>query len=155
MRSLRRRRHLQDPDLDWPYVHLVRELCLDRPIEPEQRRALVREGLLGEDGALDPSLAAVVRAAVRGEDRLLRLDSPFTHSLDRAMADYLCARTFIRGHLEDAAAEAFLSSDPSRDAEQEFRERTTPAVPPPHMPPPWTDREADRRDRPADDLPPH
>lgn len=139
--------YLEDTEQDWHYLPLLRRVCFGLPVDPEQRRALARERLTEPDGTVDAALLAVVRAAVRGEGEHLRLESPFTDPVDRAMADYRRAQTYLRGHLDDP--DTFLTADPTRDAEHRYREST--------KPPPtggWADREGDRGDQAPDGLPP-
>ena len=109
------RSHLESPDLEWDGVYHLREVCLGRPIEPEQERALVAGGLLAPDGRPDPVLGAVVRAAVRGEGRVLHLDSPFTDPVDRAVADFLAARDYLAVELAPDAFAALAAPDPLPD----------------------------------------
>lgn len=140
--------YADDPGLEWEMLHLLRAACLGRRLEPEQLRALVSERLLESGGAVDPTLNAVVLSAVRGEGRVLHLESPFTEPLDRAMADYIRSREYVRAHLDPAAAEAFLAQDPVQDSFERYRDATHPGTN-------WRAREADRRAPPPDDTPPH
>ena len=95
--------YLEDPDSEWDLAFYLREVCLGRPIDPEQTRALIAEKLLNPDGSPDPGMEAVVLSAVRGEGRALHLATPFTDPLERAMAEFIMAREYIRGHLEAAS----------------------------------------------------
>jgi len=103
--------YLTDPDSDWNLLYYLREVSLGRSIEPEQQRALIKALLLEPDGSLDPSMEAVVLSAVRGEGQLLHIDSPFTNSLDRAMAEFVNARAYVRSYLDEAEAKAFFYDD--------------------------------------------
>jgi hypothetical protein len=131
--------HLADPDSDWDVVYHLRQVCLGHPIEPEQTRALIREKVLMPDGSLDPVLEAVVLSSVRGEGRNLHLDSPFTDSLDRAMAEFINAREYIRSRMEVPEAEGFIADDPTKQIRDSLRSKK------------WTD---DRKP-PSDEFPPH
>lgn len=103
--------HQELPDLEWDAVYHLREVCLGRPLEPEQTRTLVHEGLLTPDGRVDPVLRAVVLAGVRGEGRVLHLDSPFTNPLDRAVADFVRAHDYLAAHLPPVEAEELFRDD--------------------------------------------
>lgn len=131
--------YLSDPDSDWDIVYYLREVCLGRRIEPEQTKALIKEQLLLPDGSVDPAMEAVVLSAVRGEGRVLHIGSPFTDSLDRAMAEFVNARNFVRSQLDEPDAEAFLRDDPARHALDLLK--------PPKK---WTERQSERTDPPSD-----
>ena len=131
--------YLEYPDLEWDGVYYLREVCLGRPIEPEQTRTLVREQLLRDDGSVDPAMQAVVLSAVRGEGRVLHIESPFTAPLDRSVAEYLIARDYVRSHFDDANARAIFNYDPVG--------RTLDLLPRPKT---WTGREDDRTDPPGE-----
>jgi hypothetical protein len=118
--------YLEDPSLEWDMVHLLRQVCLGNTIDPEQTRALVREKLLQPDGTVEPILEAIVLSAVRGEGRLLRLESPFTDPLDRATAEFFLAREYVRNHMEAPDATAFLTHDPLQKSFEEYRKGTDP-----------------------------
>lgn len=132
-------------DGEWNPLYLLRELCLGRPLAPEQLRDLRAEQLVTPAGEPIDGLRAVVLSAVRGEGRALRLDSPFTDPLDRAMADYLIARHFIRAHLDEPEATAFLADDPVQTALDHARRATGPGG--------WADRESDRPPPPPNSPP--
>jgi hypothetical protein len=136
--------YLADPDSEWDIVNYLREVCLGRPIEPEQTLALVREQLLSPDGSVDSAMQAVVLSSVRGEGRLLHLVSPFTDPLDRAVAEFLMARDYIRSYLSPGEAKSVLEDDSVEKGLGLLRRARK-----------WTDREADRTSPPPDDLPPH
>lgn len=106
------RSFLEHQDTEWDVVYYLRELCLGRSIEPEQKRCLVREGLLSATGDLDPDLRSVVLSAVRGEGRVLTVSSPFTDAADRAVAEFLNARHYITCFLDEAEAKQLLAGDP-------------------------------------------
>lgn len=136
--------HLAVLDSEWDVVYHLREVCLGRPLEPEQTRALVRERVLAPDGTVDPAMRAVVLSAVRGEGRVLHLESPFTDATDRALAEFLMSRDHILCYLDEADAKAVFD-DPVMRALQSG---------PPKDPKRWTEREDNRTDPPGD-LPPH
>lgn len=131
--------HLAEPDSEWDMVFYLREVCLGRPIDPEQTRALVHERLLAPDGTVEPAMRAVVLSAVRGEGRVLHLASPFTDATDRALAEFLTARNYVHSYLSDAEAQAVFD-DPVFRALQNPPKR-------------WTERQDERTDPPGD-LPP-
>jgi hypothetical protein len=87
---------------EWDVVYHLREVCLGRQIDPEPERFLVREGWLRKDRTVDPMLKSVVLSSVRGEGRLLHLDSPYTDSLDRALAQFFMAREQLLAQLDPA-----------------------------------------------------
>lgn len=140
--------YLEDPSLEWDVLPLLRRVCLGETLDPEQTRALGHEQLLQPDGSVEPVLKAVVLAAVRGEGQLLHIDSPFTDPLDRAMADYFCAREYVRTRMEPAAAAAFFARDPLQQSFEKYRNATDTGTK-------WTNRGTDRQSGPSDDLPPH
>ncbi|QJW98485.1 hypothetical protein [Frigoriglobus tundricola] len=113
--------------MEWDGLYFLREVCLGRPIDPEPSATLVHERLLEPDGTPDPVMCAVVLASVRGCGRELHLDSPFTDSLDRALAEFVHARNMIRSDMETAPAEAFIQHDPVEDGLKRLRN----APPPP------------------------
>jgi hypothetical protein len=102
--------YLESPDSEWNLVYYLRQLCLGREVEPEQRAALAREALIGEDGRVDPVLNAVMLSAVRGEERLLHLDSPFVDVQDRLITEFLVARD----ELPREVLAAIAAEDPGR-----------------------------------------
>jgi hypothetical protein len=128
--------YLAEPDSEWDVVYYLREVCLGRPIDPEQTRALVHEKLLAPDGSVDPAMRAVVLSAVRGEGRVLHLASPFTDPTDRALSEFLTARDHIQSYLSDSEVKTVLD-DPVQRALKTPPKR-------------WTDREGKRTDPPPD-----
>ena len=66
---------LTNTDSEWDLLYYLREVCLGRSIEREQRNALAEAGLLNRDGSLDPAMRGVALAAIRGEGRTLHLES--------------------------------------------------------------------------------
>jgi hypothetical protein len=86
-------------DLEWDVVYHLREVCLGRSIDREPERFLIREGFLLEDGTVEPGLRSVVLSSVRGEERQLHLDSPFTDHVDRALAEFFGSREILLAHL--------------------------------------------------------
>jgi len=102
---------MEDPDQEWDMVYFLRQVCMGREIEPEPKRALIRERLLQSDGTPAPDMKAVVLSSVRGEDRAIHISSPFTDPVDRAMADFIISREYIRANLPKAVAESFLADD--------------------------------------------
>lgn len=113
--------YLHDSDQEWDLIPLLRRLCLREEIDPVQLRALVRERLLRADGSVEPVLKDVVLSSVRGEDNLLRMESPFVNALDRVMGEYLLARGYLRCHLERDDAAAFLALDPVQNSLDRLR----------------------------------
>ncbi|MBY0456217.1 MAG: hypothetical protein K2V38_02650 [Gemmataceae bacterium] len=97
---------------EWDVVYHLREVCLGRPIDREPERTLIREGWLGEDGGVDPVLRSVVLAGIRGEGRQLRLDSPYTDPVDRALADFFLSREFLASQLDHADLPALFDKPP-------------------------------------------
>ena len=93
-------------------------------------------------GRIDPVLRSVVLAAVRGEGTVLRVDSPFTTSLERVLAELIHAKSYLRAHFPEEA-EQLLQSDPLGRLLK-------------HLPKPqgWREREQ-RTDEPPSALPPH
>lgn len=88
-------------DLEWDALYHLRELALDRSLDPQPLRALAREGLVGEDGRLDPEFRDVILSATDGVGRHLTLKSPFTDELDRALAEFQHARLCIAAAAND------------------------------------------------------
>ena len=142
--------YLESPDSEWNLIYYLRQLCLGREVELDQRAALTRESLIGNDGAIDPVLNAVILSAVRGEGRLLHLDSPFVDTQDRLIAEFLVARDELprevladitAGDLRRSVAEAIsdtpvppsvgLLPDKIRDI---LRQKTGGQQPPPEGP---------------------
>lgn len=103
---------LQSNEAEWDIVYHLREVCLGQVIEPEAERFLIHEGYLGRDGAVDPALRSVVLAAVRGEGRVLRVESPYVDPLDRARAEFLGAREQLLAQLDPAERAAVFDKPP-------------------------------------------
>jgi len=135
--------YLADPDSEWDVAYFLRELCLGREIEPEQMRALNVEGslLFDDTGELFPEMRAVVLSSLRGEGRQLHVASPFTDPLDRAIAQYMIARDYIRTRLDDHEAKSTLEYDPVDQELRRFRRHRK-----------WAERE-DEREPPGPPLP--
>lgn len=89
-------------------IYFLREVCLGRIIQPEQAQVLIQEQLLTDDGRVDPSMQAVVLSAVRGEGKKLHIISPFTDPLDRAIAEFVNARNYIRSYTDEPETKAIL-----------------------------------------------
>lgn len=160
------RSYLDLQDTEWDAVYYLREVCLGRSIEPEQAQTLARARLLHPDGTVDPVLRAVVLSAVRGQGRVLHLDSPFTDPLDQALANYAHACNTIESYLDPEQARSFFANSPLqlgdaiRDAAppippgftDEILRRMRQSNPPDGETPGWSDR-VNPPDHP-DDLPP-
>lgn len=99
----------------WSSVALLRKVCFDQPIEDEQRQSLQSQGFLNHDGEVDPVMREVVLASLRGTEKQLYLDSPFTEDWDRTLADLLNAREEIRVHLSPHEASELLMDEPVED----------------------------------------
>ncbi len=69
----------------------------------------------------------------------MHIVSPFTDPLDRAVAEYVTARDYIRTHLSDVEAKTVLDHDPVEQAFGMLRRSKK-----------WTDREDGRTDSPSD-----
>lgn len=123
-------------DNEWDVLYHLRELALGRPVEDIVRRSFARDGLLDPDGELDATFRDVILSSVRGQDRVLHLDSPFTDSLDRSLAEYVTARQDVE------AAAALRQLDPEQARTLLFPDRLDHA---PDARPP----------APAQDVPPH
>jgi hypothetical protein len=137
LRHMRLRAQLALEEEEWDVVYHLREICLGREIDPEPERFLIREGWLCEDGTADPALRSVVLSCVRGEGRLLHLDSPYTEPLDRALAEFFISREQLLAQLDPADAQILFEKpqhekgfDALREASREGPQ--TPAdIPPP------------------------
>jgi len=81
--------HLECPDTEWDAVFYLRMLCLGDAIEREQLTILRQEGLVEADGSVGETMKSIVLSSVRGEGRLLHLDSPFVDPEDRKIAIFL------------------------------------------------------------------
>lgn len=103
---------LQLDEDEWDVVYHLREVCLDRGIEPEVKQFLINEGYLGPDGSVDPALRSIVLAAVRGEGRVLRVESPYVDPLDRARAEFLGAREQLLAQLDPDERAAVFDKPP-------------------------------------------
>jgi hypothetical protein len=119
---------------EWDVLYSLRQLALGRQVDREPLGELVREGLATPDGRLDPGLRDVILSAVRGEDHRLRLESPFTDSLDRALAEFRGARDQLyaaidAGQLEPLSARQFLSPSRFHRAMDQLQEPTSPVPP--------------------------
>jgi hypothetical protein len=134
--------YLSNPDLEWDGVYYLREVCLGRPIEREQAQTLVREQLLLPNGKPDLAMQAVVLSAVRGEGRVLHLDSPFTDPTERAIADFLGARDYLRSYLSEEDIRAVSSHDSLGRVIDLLHESKK-----------WVDRNRDETELPGDTLP--
>jgi hypothetical protein len=99
----------------WSSAALLRKVCFDQPIEEEQRQTLQTQGLLNQEGEVDPVMREVVLASLRGTGKQLYLDSPFTEDWDRTLADLLNAREEIRTHLNPHQASELLMDEPVED----------------------------------------
>lgn len=117
-------------------VYLLRRACLGQAIDADHARALTGERLLRPDGTVEPVLREIVLSSVRGQGRLLHLDSPFTETLDRVMAEYIQSREYVRCSLPLREAEAFLASDPVERSVRRVLKATAPESN-------WTDRRDD------------
>ena len=123
-------------DGEWDVLHLLRQACLGQPLDPGQRLALAREGLLDGAGKIEPVLREVVLASVRGQGRVLYIDCPFVTHLDRAVAEFEGARDVIRTHLDDPqVAREYLQQDRLSDHidawRRHLRRGPSPGDPPP------------------------
>ncbi|MGL6075466.1 MAG: hypothetical protein ACRC8S_15025 [Fimbriiglobus sp.] len=128
-------------DEEWNLVPLLRQVCLGHKIDPDQTRALIRQELLLPNGTVEPVLKSVVLSAVRGEGQLLHLESPFTNPLDKAMAEYINSREFIRNSLSETEAKEFFAYDPVQEAYEKLKKATDPTQS-------WADRQGKRKDPP-------
>jgi hypothetical protein len=106
--------------LAWDPLPLLREVCLGKDIDPEQRREMAANGILPADGSVPDALRSVVLSAVRGHGKYLTVDCPFTDERDRILAEYELAREAVRSHLDPPVAAAFLRYDPTQTATDQF-----------------------------------
>jgi hypothetical protein len=134
-------------DLEWDPLYHLRAAAIGQPLDPAATRTFAQARLLNPDGTLDPGFRDVILSAVRGQDRALHLESPFTDQLDRALAEFARAREVITaaadlGQLDPDLVKAFLA--PSRfdralegltrlheDASRAAGEPPDPSIPPP------------------------
>lgn len=155
-------------DQEWDVLYYLRELALDRPVDDTVRRSFARDGLLGPDGGLDANFRDVILSGVRGQDRALYLESPFTDSLDRVLAEYALARRDVvaaanLGQLDTELARSFLAPDRFERAMDVLKDPTdvppsppeTPDIPP-HLEDPksFAERILKRSNPPSPDSPP-
>jgi hypothetical protein len=106
---------LDSPDSEWNLIYYLRQQCLGKTIDDEQRAALIREGLLEADGSASSAIEATVLSSVHGDGRILHLVSPFTEREDRMISEYIIARDELPEHVLDQIS----ASDPKlgiRDA---------------------------------------
>jgi hypothetical protein len=123
-------------DGEWDLLHLLRRACLGEPLDPGQRHALAREGLLDGEGGVNPVLRQVVLASVRGQDRGLYVDCPFVTALDRAVAEFEHSRQVIRTGVDDPqVATTYLTTDPLQDRLEAWRRHLRRNPPPDTSPP--------------------
>lgn len=111
-RALARLQDLLDcPDAEWDLAYHLRELCLGRPVDPQPLRTLTQERLVGPDGEVDPTLRAVVLAAVRGCGRVLHLEPPFVDRVDQRIAEFVAAREYLEVELASDEFANLLAGD--------------------------------------------
>lgn len=103
--------HLENPDAEWDAVPVLRQACLGRAVEPEKLRTLVEQKLAAPDGTVEPTMKAVVLAAVRGTGRVLHLESPFVDQADRMIAEFVAARDRLELELSSADFASLLRGD--------------------------------------------
>lgn len=127
--------HLQSNDAEWDVLYYLRELCLGRPIDNHQRFTLLKSGLLESDGELHPAVRDVVLSAVRGEDQMLHLESPFTSADDRAIAELINATTYVKIHVPPNEAEKWLKDHLGQRIDKVLNEFDTTNLPDPRMTP--------------------
>jgi hypothetical protein len=89
-------------DSEWDVVYHLRQVCLGHEIDREPKALLIQEGWLNKDGTPKPALRSVVLSSVRGEQRALHIDLPYTDPLDRALAEFFNNREFLLSELESA-----------------------------------------------------
>lgn len=112
-------------DLEWEPLYHLRQLALGKTIAPEAVQTFIRAGLLGSDGTLDNRFREIILSSIRGEDRDLHLESPFTEKLDRSLAEFVHAREVILaatdlGQLDPDMVKSFLSPSRFDKALEEF-----------------------------------
>ena len=88
-------------DLERDTLYFLRQVCLGQQIEPDQERSLLRLGMLDENHGISPLLKSVVLSSVRGEGRILHVDSPFTNPLDQAIAEFIGSCDYLQSHLTE------------------------------------------------------
>lgn len=109
-------------DSEWDILFLLRRAAFGEELNADQVDELRDIGFVDAGGELKPYLGQVVLASVRGEEKALRVESPFTTHLDRAMFEYRHAREVIRTHADDRQqVEQFLRQDPAEDILKKWR----------------------------------
>lgn len=89
------------------------------PIPEPYRQELEQMGLLAKNGVVDLLTSQVVLASVRGADTALYIDSPFTNSWDRTVADLIISRRKVRAVLPSEQAELLIASYDEGEANTE------------------------------------
>jgi hypothetical protein len=87
----------------------LRRFCLGVPITDEARKLLIEERFLDKNGRVADDLKQIVLSSFKGQDYGLTIQSPFTESWDRIVAEMMILRDRVRYEIGKDFADILLN----------------------------------------------